>query len=174
MPFPYVIKIGRAFGGAVILHDILSFAERMYSDQEIDETGLASDYRQVRISSRQDNPHFVKCDSTSHRTVVNLEYPPHVIALGCLYLAALLSSFEQGTSPDRPGYHSSHQIAATLGKPGQWEQQFQAQIQDLQGIRSYPIRLSVSALSPLLSKYRHRNCPCYYRSTHNGFAESLR
>ncbi|KAI0953135.1 hypothetical protein AcW1_007437 [Taiwanofungus camphoratus] len=145
MPFPYVIKIGRAFGGAVILHDILSFAERMYSDQEIDETGLASDYRQVRISSRQDNPHFVKCDSTSHRTVVNLEYPPHVIALGCLYLAALLSSFEQGTSPDRPGYHSSHQIAATLGKPGQWEQQFQAQIQDLQEIAHAIIDLLIMA-----------------------------
>ncbi|KAI0917353.1 hypothetical protein AcW1_007437 [Taiwanofungus camphoratus] len=139
MPFPYVIKIGRAFGAT---KKLTKLAWRLTID--------------------------------SHRTVVNLEYPPHVIALGCLYLAALLSSFEQGTSPDRPGYHSSHQIAATLGKPGQWEQQFQAQIQDLQGIRSYPIRLSVSALSPLLSKYRHRNCPCYYRSTHNGFAESLR
>ncbi|OBZ71402.1 CTD kinase subunit beta [Grifola frondosa] len=70
----------------------------------------------------------------SHRTLVNLQYPPHVVALSCLYLAALLSSFEQGTSPERPGYHSSHQIAATLGKPGPWERQFQAQIQDLEEI----------------------------------------
>ncbi|KAI0927262.1 hypothetical protein AcV5_007841 [Taiwanofungus camphoratus] len=110
MPFPYVIKIGRAFGAT---KKLTKLAWRLTID--------------------------------SHRTVVNLEYPPHVIALGCLYLAALLSSFEQGTSPDRPGYHSSHQIAATLGKPGQWEQQFQAQIQDLQEIAHAIIDLLIMA-----------------------------
>ncbi|CAL1712899.1 unnamed protein product [Somion occarium] len=70
----------------------------------------------------------------SFRTLINLQYPPHVVALGCMYLAALLCSFEQGTSPDRPGYNNAHQIAATLGKPGQWEQEFQTQVQDLQEI----------------------------------------
>ncbi|OCH84912.1 cyclin-like protein [Obba rivulosa] len=99
LPFPYVIKIGRAFGAT---KKLTKLAWRLAID--------------------------------SHRTVVNLEYPPHVVALACLYLAALLSSFEQGTSPERPGCNSSHQIAATLGKPGKWEQQFQAHIADLEEI----------------------------------------
>ena len=62
-------------------------------------------------------------------------FPPHVVALACLYLAALLSSFEQGTSPPQEGFHSSHEIAATLGSPGEWESQFQAHIEDLDGTR---------------------------------------
>lgn len=60
-------------------------------------------------------------------------FPPHVVALACLYLAALLSSFEQGTSPEQSGFHSSHEIAATLGNSGEWESQFQAHIEDLDG-----------------------------------------
>ncbi|EMD39547.1 hypothetical protein CERSUDRAFT_63170 [Gelatoporia subvermispora B] len=99
MPFPYVIKIGRAFGATKRLTKL---AWRLAID--------------------------------SHRTVVNLEYPPHVVALACLYLASLLSSFEQGTSPERSGYNSSHQIAATFGKSGKWEQQFQVHVADLEGM----------------------------------------
>ncbi len=60
-------------------------------------------------------------------------FPPHTVALACLYLAALLSSFEQGTSPERQGYNGSRQIAATLGNPDEWESQFQARIEDLDG-----------------------------------------
>lgn len=70
----------------------------------------------------------------SYRTLANLEFPPHVVALSCLYLAALLSSFEENTSPERPGSNSSQQIAETLGKPGPWERQFQTQVQDLEEI----------------------------------------
>ncbi|KAH9941071.1 cyclin-like protein [Amylocystis lapponica] len=110
MPFPYVIKIGRAFGAT---KKLTKLAWRLAID--------------------------------SHRTVINLQYPPHVIALGCLYLAALLSSFERGTSPELPGFHTSHQIAATLGKPGPWESQFQAQIQDLEDIAYAVIDVLITA-----------------------------
>ncbi|PSR70530.1 hypothetical protein PHLCEN_2v13569 [Hermanssonia centrifuga] len=39
----------------------------------------------------------------------------------------------QGTSPERQGYNGSRQIAATLGNPDEWESQFQARIEDLDG-----------------------------------------
>ncbi|KZT11898.1 cyclin-like protein [Laetiporus sulphureus 93-53] len=81
----------------------------------------------------------------SYRSLVNLEYPPHVVALGCLYLAASLSSFEQAPSPARPGYASSAEIAATLGQYGQWEKQFQAHVQDLEEIAFVVIDLLVTA-----------------------------
>jgi len=71
----------------------------------------------------------------SHRTLVNLSFPPHVVALACLYLAALLSTMEDGTSfPEQPGYHSSRQVAATLGRRGPWEVDYRCQIADLQEI----------------------------------------
>lgn len=72
----------------------------------------------------------------SHRTLLPIQYPPHVVALASLYVAALLSSFE------RPENNSGHQIAAILSKRGQWEQKFQAQVEDLEG-----------AFCPLLSRY---------------------
>jgi len=72
----------------------------------------------------------------SHRTLVPLKYPPHVVALGSLYVAALLSSFEQPASPPRPRYHSSHELAAMLSKGGRWERDFQANVEDLEGLFS--------------------------------------
>ena len=60
-------------------------------------------------------------------------FPPHVVALAALYLAALLSSFEQGTSAEQEGFHTSHEIAHTLGNPGEWENQCQAHVEDLDG-----------------------------------------
>ena len=60
-------------------------------------------------------------------------FPPHVVALAALYLAALLSSFEQGTSEEQPGFHTSHEIAGTLGQGGEWENQCQAHVEDLDG-----------------------------------------
>lgn len=66
-----------------------------------------------------------------------IQYPPHVVALGGLYVAALLSSFEQPMAAERPGYKTSHQIAAILSRRGEWEQKFQAQVEDLEGV--YPL-----------------------------------
>ncbi|KAI0662058.1 cyclin-like protein [Cubamyces menziesii] len=109
LPFPYVIKISRAFGASKKLSKL---AYRLAID--------------------------------SFRTLVNLSYPPHVVALGCLYLAALLQSFERGTSPERPGQHTSHQIAATLSKSGDWGQQFQTHIADIEEIAHAIIDLLIS------------------------------
>lgn len=81
----------------------------------------------------------------SFRTLVNLQYPPHVVALGCLYLAALLSSFERGTSPGSPGHSAAHQIAATLSKSGDWGRQFQAHIEDIEEIAHAVTDLLISA-----------------------------
>lgn len=80
----------------------------------------------------------------SFRTLVNLSYPPHVVAVGCLYLAALLQSFEQGTSPERPNQHTSHEIAATLSKSGEWEKQFQVQIADIEEIAHAVVDLLIT------------------------------
>ena len=73
----------------------------------------------------------------SHRTLIPIQYPPHVVALGSLYVGALLSSFEQPMAPERSGYNSSHQIAAILSKRGEWELKFHAQVEDLEGMYSF-------------------------------------
>jgi CTD kinase subunit beta len=39
-------------------------------------------------------------------------------------------------APERPGYNTSHQIAAILSKRGEWEIKFQAQVEDLEGVYS--------------------------------------
>ncbi|KAI0714023.1 cyclin-like protein [Cerioporus squamosus] len=110
LPFPYVIKISRAFGAS---KKVSKLAYRLAID--------------------------------SFRTLLNLQYPPHVVALGCLYLAALLSSFERGTTPEQPGHNSAHQIAATLSKSGEWGRQFQAHIGDIEEIAHEVIDLLISA-----------------------------
>jgi len=79
----------------------------------------------------------------SHRTLVPIQYPPHVVALGGLYVAALLSSFEQPMAAERPGYKTSHQIAAILSRRGEWEQKFQAQVEDLEVIAHAVIDLLI-------------------------------
>jgi len=83
--------------------------------------------------------------SDSHRTLVPIQYPPHVVALGGLYVAALLSSFEQSMSAELPGYNSSHQIAAILSKRGDWEDRFHARVEDLEAIAHAVIDLLIQA-----------------------------
>ncbi|PCH40239.1 cyclin-like protein [Wolfiporia cocos MD-104 SS10] len=80
----------------------------------------------------------------SYRTLVNLQYPPHVVALGCIYLAALLSSFEQSvTEPIET--KSAHQIAEMLRKPGWWESRYQAVVEDLEEIAHAVMDLLITA-----------------------------
>jgi CTD kinase subunit beta len=73
---------------------------------------------------------------------VPLQYPPHVIALSSLYVAALLSSFEQphpdpnGDAPTTTGStssHSAHELAATLGQSGEWEARYHVWAEDIDG-----------------------------------------
>jgi CTD kinase subunit beta len=64
---------------------------------------------------------------------VALQYPPHVVAIASLYLAALLSTFEQSETQAPPGCRSNREIVATLGDHGPWEEKFRAQVDDLEG-----------------------------------------
>jgi len=83
----------------------------------------------------------------SHRTLIPLQYPPHTIALACVYLAALLTSFDTPATPRSDGdpYVASHEISAILGDHGSWEKKFNAHVEDLEDI--------VHALLDLLTSF---------------------
>ncbi|KAK7056895.1 RNA polymerase II C-terminal domain kinase beta subunit [Paramarasmius palmivorus] len=102
MPFPYVIKIGRALGGT-------DFGE--------------VDKKLTKLAWR------LAIDS--HRTLVPIQYPPHTVALGSLYVAALLSSFE--SDPNSPEARNGHEIAQLLRQNGSWEKKFQSHVEDIEG-----------------------------------------
>ena len=57
-------------------------------------------------------------------------YPPHVVALGCLYLAALLMTFEQPPPPPSQTFQQQamtpSQLISLLAQGGEWEVQFNA------------------------------------------------
>ncbi|KAL0961355.1 hypothetical protein HGRIS_006311 [Hohenbuehelia grisea] len=99
MPFPYVIKLGKAIGAS---KELTQFAWRIAIDV--------------------------------HRTLAPLQYPPHVIALGCLYLAALLSSFEQPPSASQNGALTSHGLVNKFTKDGGWLKVYHTQAEDLEEI----------------------------------------
>ncbi|CAK5269903.1 unnamed protein product [Mycena citricolor] len=99
MPFPYVIKLGRAFGAGKMLTKL---AWRLTLD--------------------------------CHRTLVPIQYPPHVVALAAIYTAALLLSFEQPAVREDDATKSPHEVAELLGANGSWEEKYQAQVDDLENI----------------------------------------
>jgi len=107
MPFPYVMKLGKALGAS---KKLTKLAWRLTID--------------------------------CHRTLVPLQYPPHIVALAGVYIAALLLSFEQPVVNDG-GPHTAHEIADILGKNGDWEQKYQAQVDDLEGIAHTVIDLLI-------------------------------
>jgi len=80
----------------------------------------------------------------SQRTLVALQYPPHVVAIACIYLAALLSTFEQNDASPSLECRSNHEIVAVLGGHGPWEKQFQAQVDDLEAISHALLDLLIS------------------------------
>ncbi|KAJ7259530.1 cyclin-like protein [Mycena haematopus] len=108
MPFPYVIKLGKAFRAS---KKLTKLAWRLTID--------------------------------CHRTLVPIQYPPHIVALANLYVAALLSSFEQLVIPEDSGTRTPHEVAEILGKNGDWEQKYQAQVDDLEGIAHTVIDLLI-------------------------------
>ncbi|KAH8109802.1 cyclin-like protein [Phellopilus nigrolimitatus] len=82
----------------------------------------------------------------SSRTLAPLQYPPHVVALACIYLAALLSSFEQPAPIDiAPDEHSDHELAKTLGHRGDWESTYKACVEDLEEICHHLLDLLIYA-----------------------------
>lgn len=73
----------------------------------------------------------------SHRTLVPIKYPPHTVALGGIYVAALLSSFEHPPQIEPPEFNNSHEIAQMLNQKGDWEERFQTYVEDLEGALNY-------------------------------------
>lgn len=69
-----------------------------------------------------------------YRTLLPLQYPPNTIAMGGIYVAALLASFEQPPEQPEQGCCPAFQIAETLGTHGSWERKFQVQAEDLEDI----------------------------------------
>jgi len=71
----------------------------------------------------------------SHRTLAPLMYPPHVIGLACIYLGALLTSFEtHATAPLGGNYQTSHDICAILCDHGLWEERYSAHVEDMEDV----------------------------------------
>ncbi|KAJ7600687.1 cyclin-like protein [Mycena floridula] len=112
VPFPYVIKLGKAFSAS---KKLTKLAWRLTAD--------------------------------AHRTVVPIQYPPHTVALGCLNVAAHLTSFEQPKDSKPEGCRGSHEIAATLSQHGDWERRFQSQVEDLEVIAHTILDLLIRAAS---------------------------
>lgn len=67
------------------------------------------------------------------------------MALGSIYVAAILGSFEQPEGEER---QENLKLAGSLGQRGDWEQQFQAHLEDLEGTpadHGFPRYLSLNA-----------------------------
>ncbi|KAF8319756.1 cyclin-like protein [Clavulina sp. PMI_390] len=70
----------------------------------------------------------------SHRTMAPLLFPPHVIAVASIYLAAKLDCIDNETgTPTQEGERTSQEIADYLGNSGPWEQKFRVELRDLEG-----------------------------------------
>ena len=99
---------------------------------------------------------------------MTLQYPPHVVAIACIYLAALLSTFEQNETRPPSGGRSNHEIVALLGDHGPWEKKFQAHVDDLEGksLRHLSVGCPCSTVSlrPLGEPIRHQFSNLSYAS----------
>ncbi|KAG8772401.1 hypothetical protein FRC16_005672, partial [Serendipita sp. 398] len=67
----------------------------------------------------------------SHRTVITLEYPPHSVALSCLYLAALLATFEAPPLSSPEEATKAQALVDLFSHAGEWESKYLANIEDL-------------------------------------------
>lgn len=66
----------------------------------------------------------------SYRTLAPLMYPPHVIALGCLYLSSLIFTFELAGAGD------DENVRKIFEDDWRSESHHQARLEDLEGIYS--------------------------------------
>lgn len=71
----------------------------------------------------------------SHRTPAPLLFPPHVIAVASLYLAAKLDCFDGSPAPIGEEDVTSQELVDLLEAHGSWEQRFHTNIVDLEGWR---------------------------------------
>lgn len=83
----------------------------------------------------------------AYRTHVPLMYPPHTVALGCLYLAALLITFEQPPPSTSQTFQQEamtpFQLISLLTRGGAWEDQFNIDADHLEQIAHEIIDLFV-------------------------------
>ncbi|ELU38263.1 hypothetical protein AG1IA_07724 [Rhizoctonia solani AG-1 IA] len=124
LPFSYVIKMCREFHGRFIVYHPYAM-----NDASVASKDLAKLAWRLSIDS--------------NRTLVPLQFPPHTIALGCIYLAALLMSADPNgpaTSPTQDSRENSFRgddpsmIVAKLAHPGEWETKFYSRVEQLEDI----------------------------------------
>lgn len=108
--------------------------------------------------------------SHSHRTLVNIEFPPHLVALSCLYLASHLLTFHIPAPaiwpPDRE-HDRICEIAVMLNNKGDWEQRYHADVSDLEGtVHSSPSTCVLpnyrwqSFADPTMTEFRRHRYVC--------------
>ncbi|EIW79195.1 cyclin-like protein [Coniophora puteana RWD-64-598 SS2] len=80
-----------------------------------------------------------------HRTLVPIQYPPHVVALGAIYTAALLACMDV-FAPERPQPTATdRKIASMLQRPGPWEDNYMTHAKDLDEIAHLTLDLLIQA-----------------------------
>jgi hypothetical protein len=92
----------------------------------------------------------------SHRTLIPIQYPPHAVALGSIYTASLLLSFEQPPPAPSDTHASPHEIAAFLSKKGSWETKFRVQVEDIEGVFAFSALTGGSVPIFILRRYYTR------------------
>lgn len=108
-------------------------------------------------------------NDSSHRTMTPLLFPPHVIAVASIYLAAKLDTVDNPSgTPSSDAQRTSAEVAEILGNHGAWEQRYKAEVQDLEGQLAEKLYIDASKPTPRLflfsvSKiYATLSSTCYY------------
>jgi CTD kinase subunit beta len=128
MPFPYVIKIGRQLQGMWSRYHLFSLLnDRIKAPKAL-----------IKLAWR------LAVDA--QRTLAPLVYPPHEIALACLYVGAFLASLHETLSQNvstsarteasvatGARTRTPPEIAMILSTSGFWEEQFHAYAEDIDG-----------------------------------------
>ncbi|CAE6488248.1 unnamed protein product [Rhizoctonia solani] len=129
LPFAYVIKVCREFHAS---KELTKLAWRLSIDSDT-----------LLVASKELTKLAWRLSIDSNRTLVPLQYPPHTIALGCIYLAALLMSADPNGPATSPTYDSREHsfrgddpsiIVAKLTHPGEWEAKFYSRVEQLEDI----------------------------------------
>lgn len=121
MPFPFAIKFGKYFNGPPfppLLSVLIVFTCLSFPVSKL----LTKFAWRLAVDA--------------YRTHVPLIYPPHTVALGCLYLAALLITFEQPPPPPSQTFQQQAmtptQLISLLTRGGEWEDQFNINAEHLE------------------------------------------
>ncbi|KAG8808503.1 hypothetical protein FRC17_003924, partial [Serendipita sp. 399] len=136
MAFPYIIKFARQLGAS---KDLTKLAWRLCADRHVSIYFLLFSEGSFEFDS--------------HRTVIALEYPPHSIALSCLFLAALLATFEAPSLSPAEETTKAQALVDLFSHAGEWESKYLANIGDLHEICQSILNLLVSASGSISHSY---------------------